>query len=119
MNQGKLVFSQLMAFLPLSTFRRCVATHRGDYKVQDFTCMDQFLTMAFAQLTRRESLCDIEVNLRAQAKRMYHMHLPNSLHEILQILSLTMFETISINQLLTATVPDKHPEFESQKLYLF
>jgi hypothetical protein len=49
MNQGKLVFSQLMAFLPLSTFRRCVATHRGDHKVQDFTCMDQFLTMAFAK----------------------------------------------------------------------
>jgi hypothetical protein len=75
MNQGKLVFSQLMAFLPLSTFRRCVAKHRGDHKVQDFTCMDQFLTMAFAQLTYRESLRDIEVNLRAQAKRLYHMGL--------------------------------------------
>ena len=75
MNQGKLVFSQLMAFLPLSTFRRCVATHRGDHKVQDFTCMDQFLTMAFAQLTYRESLRDIEVNLRAQARRLYHMGL--------------------------------------------
>lgn len=75
MNQGKLVFSQLMAFLPLSTFRRCVARHRGDHKVQDFTCMDQFLTMAFAQLTYRESLRDIEVNLRAQAKRLYHMGL--------------------------------------------
>jgi len=58
MNQGKLVFSQLMAFLPLSTFRRFVATHRGDHKVQNFTCMDQFLTMAFAQLTYRESLRD-------------------------------------------------------------
>ena len=54
-----------MAFLPLSTFRRCVATRRGDHKVQDFTCMDQCLTMAFAQLTYRESLRDIEVNLRA------------------------------------------------------
>ena len=75
MNHGKLVFSQLMAFLPLSTFRRCVATHRGDHKVQEFTCMDQFLTMAFAQLTYRESLRDIEVNLRAQAKRLYHMGL--------------------------------------------
>ena len=75
MNQGKLVFSQLMAFLPLSTFRRCVAKHRGDHKVQHFTCMDQFLTMAFAQLTYRESLRDIEVNLRAQAKRLYHMGL--------------------------------------------
>ena len=75
MNQGKLVFSQLMAFLPRSTFRRCVSAHRGDHKVQDFTCMDQFLTMAFAQLTFRESLRDIEVNLRAQAKRLYQMGL--------------------------------------------
>lgn len=73
MHQGKLVFAQLMAHLPLSTFRRCVATHRGEYKVQDFSCLDQFLAMAFAQLTYRESLRDIEVNLRAQAQRLYHM----------------------------------------------
>ena len=73
MHQGKLVFSQLMAFLPLSTFRRCVAAHRGDYKVKDFSCLDQFLAMAFAQLTYRESLRDIEVNLRVQARRLYHM----------------------------------------------
>lgn len=73
MHQGKLVFSQLMAHLPLTTFRRCVAAHRGEHKVKDFSCLDQFLTMAFAQLTWRESLRDIEVNLRAQAKRLYHM----------------------------------------------
>ena len=73
MHQGKLVFAQLMAHLPLSTFRRCVARHRGDYKVQEFSCLDQFLAMAFAQLTARESLRDIEVNLRAQAQRLYHM----------------------------------------------
>lgn len=73
MHQGKLVFSQLMAHLPLSTFRRCVAAHRGEHKVKDFSCLDQFLAMAFAQLTWRESLRDIEVNLCAQAKRLYHM----------------------------------------------
>ncbi|MGA7950740.1 MAG: IS4 family transposase [Thiobacillaceae bacterium] len=73
MHQGKLVFSQLMAHLPLSTFRRCVAAHRGEHKVKEFSCLDQFLAMAFAQLTWRESLRDIEVNLRAQAKRLYHM----------------------------------------------
>ena len=73
MHQGKLVFSQVMAHLPLSTFRRCVAAHRGEHKVKDFSCLDQFLAMAFAQLTYRESLRDIEVNLRAQAKRLYHM----------------------------------------------
>ena len=73
MHQGKLVFSQLMAYLPMSTFRRCVARHRGDHKVKDFSCLDQFFAMAFAQLTYRESLRDIEVNLRAQANRLYHM----------------------------------------------
>ena len=73
MHQGKLVFSQLMAHLPLTTFRRCVAAHRGEHKVKDLSCLDQFLAMAFAQLTWRESLRDIEVNLRAQAKRLYHM----------------------------------------------
>ena len=73
MHQGKLVFAQLMLYLPLSTFRRCVADHNGDYKVKDFSCLDQFFAMAFAQLTYRESLRDIEVNLRAQARRLYHM----------------------------------------------
>lgn len=62
-----------MAFLPLSTFRRCVAAHRGEHKVKDFSCLDQFLAMSFAQLTYRESLRAIEVNLRAQAKRLHHM----------------------------------------------
>src|SRR3989304_8548532 len=73
MHQGMLVFSQVMAHLPLSTFRRCVATHRGDHKVQEFSCLDQFFAMAFAQLTARESLRDIEVNLRVQSARLYHM----------------------------------------------
>jgi hypothetical protein len=73
MHQGMLVFAQVMAHMPLSTFRRCVAAHRGDHKVQGFTCLDQFFAMAFAQLTGRESLRDIEVNLRAQSARLYHM----------------------------------------------
>jgi len=73
MHQGMLVFAQVMAPLPLSTFRRCVPAHRGDHKVQEFSCLDQFFAMAFAQLTWRESLRDIEVNLRAQSARLYHM----------------------------------------------
>ena len=73
MHQGKLVFAQLMLYLPLSKFRRCVADHNGEHKVKDFSCLDQFFAMAFAQLTYRESLRDIEVNLSAQAKRLYHM----------------------------------------------
>ena len=73
MHQGMLVFAQVMAHLPLTTFRRCVAAHRGDFKAQEFSCLDQFFAMAFAQLTARESLRDIEVNLRAQSARLYHM----------------------------------------------
>jgi len=56
MHQDKLVFSQLMLCLPLSTFRRCVAEHNGEHKIKDSSCLDQFSAMAFAQLTYRESL---------------------------------------------------------------
>jgi len=73
MYSGQLVFSQLMRFLPLRPFHRCVARYRGEYKVQDFTCLDQFLCMAFAQLTYRESLRDIEVCLRGNRAKLYHM----------------------------------------------
>lgn len=54
MHQGKLVFSQLMAYLPMSTFRRCVAKHHDDHKLKDFICLDQFFAVAFAQLTYGE-----------------------------------------------------------------
>lgn len=73
MHQGKLVFAQLMAHLPLSTFRRCVARYNGEHKVKRFSCLDQFYAMAFAQLTFRESLRDIEACLAAQGRRLYHM----------------------------------------------
>jgi len=73
MNSGKLVFAQLMAHLPLTTFRRCVARYGGEHKVKQFTCFDQYLCMAFAQLTYRESLRDIEACLRSQSGKLYHM----------------------------------------------
>jgi hypothetical protein len=73
MNQGKLVFAHLMQHLPMSTFRRCVARYRGQFTVKSFSCLDQFLYMAFAQLTYRESLRDIEVCLRAQRFKLYHL----------------------------------------------
>ena len=73
MNAGKIVFSQVIDHLPLHSFRRCVERYRGDYKVQSFSCLDQYLCMAFAQLTYRESLRDIEVCLRAQGSKLYHM----------------------------------------------
>jgi hypothetical protein len=73
MNRGKLVFAQLMQHLPLTTFRRCVTRYRGAFKVKSFSCLDQFLCMAFAPLTFRESLRDIEVCLRAQSSKLYHL----------------------------------------------
>ena len=73
MNRGKLVFAQLMQHLPLTTLRRCVACNRGEFKVKSFWCLDQFLCMVFAQLTYRESLRDIEVCLRAQSYKLYHL----------------------------------------------
>ena len=73
MHTGKLVFAQLMEHLPLTTFRRCVARYGGHHKVQHFTCLDQYLSMAFAQLTFRESLRDIETCLRAQSSKLYHL----------------------------------------------
>jgi hypothetical protein len=73
MNLGKLVFAQVTQHLPLTTFRRCVARYAGEHKVKSFSCLDQYLSMAFAQLTYRESLRDIEACLRAQQSKLYHM----------------------------------------------
>lgn len=79
MNTGKTVFSQIMEFLPLYEFRKCVKRYEGDYKVKSFSCMDQFLCMAFAQLTYRESLRDIEACLRSMINRLYHMGFRSSI----------------------------------------
>ena len=75
MHTGNLVFAQVMEFAPWHTFRRLVAKYHGDFNVRTFSCLDQFLSMAFAQLTYRESLRDIEACLRAQPTKLYHMGL--------------------------------------------
>lgn len=62
-----------MDYMPIHTFRRCAARYQGDRNVRSFTCLDQYLCMAFAQLTYRESLRDIEACLRAQQQKLYHM----------------------------------------------
>ena len=72
-NEERYVFSQLMDHVPLTTFRRCVARYDGDRRVQQFSCLDQFRCFAFAQLTWRESLRDIEACLRAQLSKLYHL----------------------------------------------
>ena len=73
MNAGRTVFSQVMDFVPMHEFRRCVDRYRGNYKSQNFSAWDQFLCMGFAQLSYRESLRDIESCLRAMGSRLYHM----------------------------------------------
>ena len=73
MNIGRTVFTQLLDFIPGYEFRQCVERYNGNYKVKTFSCRDQFLCMAFAQLTYRESLRDIEACLRVAKTKLYHM----------------------------------------------
>jgi len=73
MNAGRTVFSQLIEHAPSKEFQKCVARYRGDSHLRGFSCWDQYLAMAFAQLTYRESLRDIEACLRAMGAKLYHM----------------------------------------------
>ncbi len=73
MNDGKLIFAQLMEYVPMTSFRRCVEKYRGHHKVKTFSCIDQFYCMVFAQLTYSSSLRDIEACLRARQNKLYHM----------------------------------------------
>ena len=73
MNSGKTIFAQLMDFLPTYEFNQCVKRYHGNYKIKSFSCWDQFLCMAFAQLTYRESLRDIQACLRSAQRKTYHM----------------------------------------------
>src|SRR5574337_69086 len=72
MHTGRIVFAQVLDFLPIRTLYQCVHRYRGHYRVRRFTCYDQLLCMAFAQLTYRESLRDIETCLRALQPKLYH-----------------------------------------------
>jgi Domain of unknown function (DUF4372)/Transposase DDE domain len=78
MNNGRSIFSQIMDFLPLYELNKCIRRYRGNYKIQSFTCLNQFYTMAFAQLTYRESLRDIEVCLNALSSKLYHLGIRSS-----------------------------------------
>lgn len=73
MNQGQTIFSQVIDFLPWKKFRQCVNRYNGNFRIRSFTCYDQLLCMAFAQLTYRESLRDIVCCIRAMRKKLYHM----------------------------------------------
>jgi hypothetical protein len=78
MHTGKRVFAQSMEHLPLTTFRQCVARYAGHHKIKRFTWLDQYLSMAFAQLTVRESLRDIEARLHAQSSELYYLGFRNT-----------------------------------------
>ena len=73
MNRGQTIFSQVIDFLAQNKFLNCVNRYNGNYRIRSFTCYDQLLCMAFAQLTYRESLRDIECCLRAMREKLYHM----------------------------------------------
>jgi hypothetical protein len=75
MNAGKTLFAQLMEFVPWTSFARIVQRYGGDHRVRSFNCAEQFRVMAFAQLTWRESLRDIEATLGANASKLYGMGL--------------------------------------------
>ena len=81
MNIGKLLFAQLMDFLPWSTFTRIVARYGGDAGVRTLCCAEQYRAMAFAQLTYRQSLRNIEVCLSAQTSKLYHMGFRESVRD--------------------------------------
>ncbi|CAN5885734.1 hypothetical protein BH23PLA1_BH23PLA1_20210 [soil metagenome] len=71
MSSGQVVFAQRMDLLPRHEFHTCVKRYNGEYRVREFSCRDQFLCMAYAQLTFRESLRDVEICLRSQPSKLY------------------------------------------------
>jgi hypothetical protein len=79
MHSGKYLFAQLMDFLPRRDFNRCVRKHKGNYRTRKFSCIDQFLCMAFAQLTYRTSLRDIEICLNSLKPKLYHAGIRGSI----------------------------------------
>ena len=81
MNSGRTVFAQLIEHLPHKEFQKCVARYRGEHYAKNFSCWDQYLAMAFAQLTYRESLRDIETCLGAVCGKLYHMGFRSSYTE--------------------------------------
>src|SRR6266849_3808511 len=77
MNAGKFIFAQILDLIHPEQFRRCVNRYDGNYKVKTFSCWDQFVCMAFGQLTFRDSLRDIEICLRSREPHLYHLGLPS------------------------------------------
>jgi len=81
MNQGKMVFAQMMEFASFHVFKYCVKRYQGDYKIKDFSCWKQFLCMAFGQLTHRESLSDTALCLKLHRSKLYHLGIGKPFHK--------------------------------------
>lgn len=81
MNQGKMVFAQIMEFASFHVFKYCVKRYQGDYKIKDFSCWKQFLCMAFGQLTHRESLSDTALCLKLHRSKLYHLGIGKPFHK--------------------------------------
>ena len=81
MNQGKMVFAQLMEFAPFHVFKYCAKRYQGNYKIKDFSCWKQFLCMAFGQLTHRESLSDTALCLKLHRSKLYHLGIGKPFHK--------------------------------------
>ena len=81
MNQGKMVFAQIMEFAPFHVFKYCVRRYNGDYRTRDFTCWKQFLCMSFGQLTHRESISDTALCLNLQKEKLYQLGIGFPFHK--------------------------------------
>ena len=143
MHSGQLVFSQLMEFLPRHELAKCVARYQGNHRARRFRCWDQFLCMAFGQLTYRESLRDIKQHLRIKsfygvsanavktqiwiaistyvlvAILKKRLGIEHSLYTILQILSVSAFERIELSQAFSSTTRTNADEPCRNQLQLF
>ena len=119
MNHGQIVFSQIMDYFPRRRFKSCVDRYRGDHRIRTFSCLDQFYCMAFAQLTGRESLRDIEACLRAAGPKLYHAGMKASMYEILQVLGVMLFEKTPIKSLFSADFSNFSKSHLHNQLLLF
>jgi hypothetical protein len=124
MQQGHYVFSQVMAHLPLTTFRRCVARYRGEHKIKRFSCLDQYLCLAFAFFGTSENAVKSQIWIAVSVYVLVaivkkRLALTASLYEILQILSLTLFEKTPVNGLFDSGRSHNILEQRPNQLNLF
>ena len=116
MYAGKRIFSQVMESLPLRTFHQGVSRYQGEYKVKSFSCLDQYMCMAFAQLTYRKSLRDIEACLRSQSAKLFHMGIrspvsQNTLAKAYKVRDWRIYADLAYALITIAHKPYQHDDF--------